>query len=405
MFGVVEGFYGPVWDWVDRISIVEFLGRVELKLYIYGPKWDPYHRVWWRNPYHTSFIDGFTLFVDACKRYGVEPVFALSPGLDIDYSSQTDLGLLLRKYGLFMDLGVESIALFLDDIPPVVRGKGFKSLAEAQAKLVNHVYKELSPKNMIFCPTYYRGIVGDYMSELGRLLDPEIHVMWTGMYVCSTSITREDIEKTTRVLGRKPFIWDNYPVNDYFTCRGITRLHVGPIINRAKELAKIVSGYVANPANQVEASKIPLYTIAKMVNEGASYDPQKALKEAITLVINKSARYWFERFIEFNKATFMDPSEETIDNRNADEALEITENLKETLTNKRLLKEITPILDKMEAIAKYAKGEQVNLSYRVQTASEYNPPIPDEHMKNEMFGKTIRVLPWYTRSYPKQKWW
>ena len=405
VFGVVEGFYGPMWDWIDRITLLEFMGRVELKLYIYGPKWDPYHRLRWRSPYNMDFIDKFSMFVDAGKRYGVEAAFALSPGLDIDYSSDNDIRLLLKKYEVFMNLGVESIALFLDDIPPVVRGKGFKSLAEAQANLVNKVYRELKPKVMIFCPTHYRGVKREYMSELGRLLDPEIHVMWTGMYVCSISISEEDLEKVTGVLGRKPFIWDNYPVNDYFTCRGITRLHVGPIKNRTSNLKKMVSGYTANPANQVELSKIPLYTITKMINEGTSYNPEKALKEAITLIVNKSARYWFEKFIEYNKATFMDPNEETITKENADEILELVKNIREILTNRRLLNEINNVLNKMEAIAKYAKGENVTLSYRIQTAGEYNPPMHDEHMKNEMFGAIIRKTPWYVKAYPRSKWW
>jgi len=325
--------------------------------------------------------------------------------VDIDYSSDSDLRLLLREFEVFLNLGVEAIALFLDDIPPVVRGRGFKSLAEAQATLANRVYGELRPKALILCPTYYRGVARDYMSELGRLLDPEVLVMWTGPYVCSISISEEDVRRVTEALGRKPFIWDNYPVNDYFTCRGITRLHLGPIKNRAAELAEAVSGYVANPANQVEASKIPLYTIAEMLRGGAKYDPWRSLKEAVSLVVNKPARYWFSRFLEFNKATFMDVDEEVINSGNASEVLEVVRNVKDTLTNKELLREIDPVLNKMEAIARYSRGEDVVLNYRVQTAGEYNPPMSDEHMRNEMFGDVVRRTPWYVNTYPEQKWW
>lgn len=403
--GIVEGFYGPTWDFVGRVTLLEFLGRVGLGLYIYGPKWDPYHRLRWRSPYSVQFIDYFSKLVNAGRRYGVEVVFSLSPGLDIDYSSDSDLRLLLRKFEVFLNLGVEAIALFLDDIPPVVRGRGFKSLAEAQATLANRVYGELKPKALILCPTYYRGVARDYMSELGRFLDPEVLVMWTGPYVCSISISEEDVRRVTEALGRKPFIWDNYPVNDYFTCRGITRLHLGPIKNRAAELAEAVSGYVANPANQVEASKIPLYTIAEMLRSGAKYDPWRSLKEAVNLVVNKPARYWFSRFLEFNKATFMDVDEEVINSGNASEVLEVVRNVKDTLTNKELLREIDPVLNKMEEIARYSRGEDVVLNYRVQTAGEYNPPMSDEHMRNEMFGDVVRRTPWYVKTYPEQKWW
>ncbi len=404
MMGIVEGFYGPMWDWIDRITMVEFMGRIELDTYIYGPKWDPYHRQWWRSPYPQNFVESFSMFVDAAKRYGVEVCFALSPGLDIDYSSPHDIALLVRKFEYFMELGIECIALFLDDIPPVLRGKGFRSLAEAQAALVNHVYRELRPRTMVFCPTFYYDVVEDYMKQIGSLLDPEIHIMWTGPRVCSHRIDCSDLERITNVFGRKPFIWDNYPVNDYFTCRGIVRLHIGPIRNRCPELAKLVSGYTANPANQVEVSKIVLFTVAQMLRNH-SYDPDKALRDAVAYIVNKSARHWFERFVEFNKASFLNLEEETIDRNNADEVLEIAKNLRETLRNLRLLKEIEPVLNKMESIARYAKGERVELSYRIQTAGEYNPPIPDHRMVNELFGIVARRIPWYAEAYPKVCWW
>ena len=405
MFGVVEGFYGPMWDWIDRLSILEFMGRIELNLYIYGPKWDSYHREWWRIPYNENFMNNFALFVDAGRRYGVDVSFALSPGLDIDYSSMNDLNLLLRKFGRIMDLGVDVISLFLDDIPPIIRGKGFKTLAEAQAKLVNRVYDELKPRALIFCPTFYYGVKGDYLRELGELLDPGIYVMWTGMYVCPYRMSSSEFEMVTSILGRKPFVWDNYPVNDYFICRGIVRLHLGPIKNRPSNIRDLVSGYTANPANQVEVSKFALYSIARMIWEGENYDADRALREAIGFLVNRSARYWFERFVEFNRATFMDLNENVIVKDNADEVLELIRQLRETLTNLKLLKEIEPVLKKMESIARYAKGEHVGLSYRVQTSGEYNPPIPADRMKDEIFGIVARRMPWYVKVYPSAEWW
>jgi len=94
----------------------------------------------------------------------------------------------------------------------------------------------------------------------------------------------------------------------------------------------------------------------------------------------------------------MDPNEEIITEENADEILELVKNIRETLTNRRLLNEINNALNKMEAIAKYAKGENVTLSYRIQTAGEYNPPMHDEYMKNEMFRAIIRKTPWYVKA-------
>ncbi len=402
--GVVEGFYGPYWNLRDRISMIEFLSRIEMDLYIYGPKWDPYHRKWWRNPYPIDTLNEFVTLIDVGRKFGVEVAIALSPGLDIDYSSRDDVNLLIHKFALLMDLGVDIIALFLDDIPPVVRG-GFRSLAEAQAHLANTVFRELRPRKMILCPTFYYGVDEKYLKELGQLLDPEISVMWTGPRVCSIKISLEDLERVNAALGRKPFVWDNYPVNDYFTCRGITRLHVGPFRGRDPELLKNIDGYTANPANQVECSKIALYTAASMLFEGTSYDPEKAMREAVALLFNKSARYWVERFIEFNKANFMSLNEEEITRTNAEEVLEIVKNVRETVRNKQFLSEIEPVLNKMETIARYALGQKVELSWRIQTSGEYNPPIPSDRMVKEMFGAVVRRIPWYAEAYPKPEWW
>ncbi|MEM2203462.1 MAG: protein O-GlcNAcase [Sulfolobales archaeon] len=400
VFGIVEGFYGTPWNWLDRIYMIEFLGRLGFDTYIYAPKWDPMHRDWWRDPYTPEFLDRLSMLVSAANRYGVRVVFALSPGLDIDYSSNHDVRILLRKLQKIMEHGIEDLAIFLDDVPPILRGRGYRSLAEAQASLVNKIYGELEPRALVFCPTYYYGLKDDYLSELGSLVDPGIHIIWTGMWVASHKISEEDLEAVSRLIKRKPFIWDNYPVNDYFIVNGITRLHLGAIRNRPSNMPRLVSGYVSNPANQPEASKIPLYTISNILFE-KTYDPERSISEAVDAIVNKSARHWFKRFLEYNKASFMDLDEETITKNNAEEALEIARELRETLYSKKLLREIEPVLDKMEAIARYARGETRILGWRTQTAGEYNPPITSERMVKEIFGIVARKIPWYVEAYRK----
>ncbi|MEM4659233.1 MAG: beta-N-acetylglucosaminidase domain-containing protein, partial [Sulfolobales archaeon] len=335
LLGVVEGFYGPYWDWVERINIMEYLSRIGFNAYIYAPKWDPRHRDWWRIPYEPVFADRLSMLLDSASRYGIRVVFALSPGLDIDYSSEHDVRLLVKKLSWVMELGVEDLAVFLDDIPPVLRGKGFKTLAEAQASLVNKLFRELRPKSLVFCPTYYYGLREDYMREIGEIVDPEIHIVWTGMWVASHKIDVGDLESVAKLLKRKPFIWDNYPVNDYFTVYGITRLHLGPLKNRPSEFLKYVSGYASNPMNQYEASKIPLYTIAEALLS-TSYDPEKSLSDAVDYALNKNSRYWFKKFVQFNRASFMDLAEQTITKENADEVIELVKELRESINNRKL---------------------------------------------------------------------
>lgn len=77
--GIVEGFYGPLWDKLDRLSMIEFMHRIGMNMYIYAPKWDPYHRDNWRSPYPSSYLDMFAELIDEGRRKGVELVYVISP--------------------------------------------------------------------------------------------------------------------------------------------------------------------------------------------------------------------------------------------------------------------------------------------------------------------------------------
>ena len=54
-----------------------------------------------------------------------------------------------------------------------------------------------------------------YLNTLGAGLDPEIGIFWTGSKVVSEVITKDEILCLSRVLRRKPLIWDNLHANDY----------------------------------------------------------------------------------------------------------------------------------------------------------------------------------------------
>lgn len=64
------------------------------------------------------------------------------------------------------------------------------------------------------------------------------------------------------------FFWWNYPVNDY--C--IDRLLVDRVTGLAADLPEAISGFVSNPMNQAEASKLPLFTLADYLWNPQSYD-------------------------------------------------------------------------------------------------------------------------------------
>src|SRR5690606_27579028 len=113
-------------------------------------------------------------------------------------------------------------------------------------------------ERMIVCPTYYSDdpildrVFGrrpeDYVSELGRLVDPRIDIFWTGEEVLSREISVAHVTRVTEQLRRKPFLWDNYPVND--GQRMSQYLHLRGSTGRPAELADHVAAHGVNPALQ-----------------------------------------------------------------------------------------------------------------------------------------------------------
>ncbi len=51
LHGIVEGFYGTLWNYDVRADMLRFCGEYDLNSYIYVPKDDPYHRDKWGEPY------------------------------------------------------------------------------------------------------------------------------------------------------------------------------------------------------------------------------------------------------------------------------------------------------------------------------------------------------------------
>jgi len=72
--------------------------RFGLNTYVYAPKDDAKHRSRWRDLYSHEESSELSHLIHIAKRYGIKFVYALSPGLDITYSSGKDLAALKRKF-------------------------------------------------------------------------------------------------------------------------------------------------------------------------------------------------------------------------------------------------------------------------------------------------------------------
>ncbi len=283
--GVVEGFYGTPWSHDARLDIIRFLGEVGMDSYIYAPKDDPLHRQRWRDLYEGSDLERFQELVEVSEESGVNLVYAISPGLSIKYSSDEDYIALREKLFSMSILGVKQFALFLDDVPELLQHpediETFSSLAEAHVALINRLYTDLKSidASLIVCPTTYTTAWGskDYIQVLGAGVNEEIPLFWTGDDVAIGEITSQQAADWGQLLGRKPWIWDNFPVNDFEQWRPI----LGPIVGRSVDLSSESNALFANPMDKPYLSMISLYTVAKYAGNPYGYDPDQSWQDAL----------------------------------------------------------------------------------------------------------------------------
>lgn len=286
--GTVEGFYGQPWSHRDRISQLEFYGANKLNTYIYGPKDDPYHSCPnWRKPYPQEEATQITELVETAKANKVDFVWAIHPGQDIKWNNE-DRNLLLHKFELMYQLGVRSFAVFFDDIS----GEGTDP--NRQAELLNFLNqhfvkakKDVTP--LIMCPTQYNKSWADpkpgtYLDILGDKLDPSIRVMWTGDRVIS-DITTEGLQWINKRIKREAYIWWNFPVSDYVR----DHLLLGRSYGLDTSARQLMSGFVSNPMDKAEASKIAIYCIADYAWNTSKYDSHQSWENAIRYVMPQTA--------------------------------------------------------------------------------------------------------------------
>ncbi len=306
--GIVEGFYGPPWSYEDRLDMLRFLGQHGMNTYIYGPKDDLYHRKLWREPYPSTQMKHLAELAAAARENFVDFTFAISPGLSMIYSSDTDFQTLVKKLESVGRLGISNFALFLDDVPqdlvhPEDRTR-FHTLAEAHIYLINRLYEHLksrSPENRLtVCPTTYTNEWGSraYIRELGAGVKPEIPLDWTGSEVIPEKIAVAQAKAWGEYLHRKPLVWDNFPTND----SNPWWLNLGPVQGREAGLFAVTQGLFSNPMYQAHLTMIPLETVADYLWNPVAYDPAQSRAHAVKDLYGEDANEVLAPLLEiFNR--------------------------------------------------------------------------------------------------------
>jgi hyaluronoglucosaminidase len=317
--GIIEGFFGRSWSWQARQNYASFLKQNNYQYYIYAPKADRYLRRQWAEPWpdadytHLQQLGQVYRQANIAWGIGITP-FEIHHSFDDQTKAQLDC-----KIRSINNLQPDILAILFDDM----RGDD-ANIAQVQAAVTHRIMEQSTASSFIMCPTYYSTdpvldkVFGDrpanYLEALGQLLDAAVHVFWTGEKVCSTAYPAAHLQEITVQLGRKPFIWDNYPVND--GAKICKFLHLRPFGESAEHLAKWTAGHAINPMNQAYLSQIPLMTLTGSDQQSPLYSAARSLggetfatylvqdisafqDEGLDLLSAKRKQWLIDRYIAF----------------------------------------------------------------------------------------------------------
>lgn len=286
--GIIEGFYGKPWSWDTRKEYIKFLKQAGYSFYFYAPKADAFFRRKWREAMPVELIKNLKELSLLCKSEGISFGVGLSPYeiyFSFDDEAKKDL---LARINLFNEIGIDRLAILFDDM------KNAPGLAKNQAEILHWVKERSHCSKLLMCPTYYSldpildkmfgDRPSDYLSDLGKYLDPSIDIFWTGEKICSKGYTPEHLHDINTQFGRKVALWDNYPVNDgHLMCK---YLHLSAFENRPGSLAHELASHFVNPMNQAWLSKIPLLTLKDSYDLNENYNPNYSFINAATVLSN-----------------------------------------------------------------------------------------------------------------------
>ncbi|HEX2722711.1 MAG TPA: beta-N-acetylglucosaminidase domain-containing protein [Gemmatimonadaceae bacterium] len=288
--GIIEGFYGKPWTWEARQETISFLAPYGYRFYLYAPKADPFLRRRWQEPHPDGIAARIADLAAHARDTGVRFGVGLSPFELFNNFDEPAREALARKLSFFDAVGTEDLAILFDDM----RGD-VPDLAEKQAEIVDWASARTKATRIIVCPSYYSDdpildrVFGHrpegYIEQLGALLDSSIEIFWTGEEVISRQYSPAHLARVAEEMRRKPFLWDNYPVND--GQRMSQYLHLRGFTGRPARNAAHIAAHGINPALQPTLNRIPAITLSESYRLGDDYQYAEAFRHACVTVLGE----------------------------------------------------------------------------------------------------------------------
>lgn len=286
--GIIEGFYGKPWSWEAREETISFLAPYGYRFYLYAPKFDPFLRRRWQEPYPDNLAQRLNSLAAHARECGVRFGVGLTPYELFNNFDDSSRAALADKLQFFDAIGVEDLGILFDDM----RGD-VPDLARNQIAIVEWIAERATATRMIVCPSYYSDdpvldrVFGhrpdNYVEDLGRALDEKIDIFWTGEEVISREYSTGHLDRVSEQLRRRPFIWDNYPVND--GQRMSQYLHIRGFTGRPPSNAMRIAAHGINPALQPTLNRIPAITLSDNYRMGEKYEYGESFRRACIEVL------------------------------------------------------------------------------------------------------------------------
>lgn len=311
-FGVIEGYFGRQWDWSCRRAYAGFLREHGFNTYVYAPKNDVHLRKEWQQLHPEEEFRQLVSLREHYREAKVAFGIGLSPYALYRDFSPANQRLLSRKLEQLNALHLDLLCILFDDMPG-----DFPELATQQLRIVDFIVALSNARRYAVCPTYYSDDPAliqyfgapppGYLRELGAGLDRSHLLFWTGPKVISHDYPAEHLHAVSERFGRKPLLWDNYPVND--AKRLTPFLHLAPAAGRDPAVLRAhCSGHLCNPMNEGHLSQLALHALAQHYRNDRPSTIDDALHQlcspALALLLTRDAeRFQHQGLEKLDEAT------------------------------------------------------------------------------------------------------